>query len=82
MSDLFVDRLGNVTIASGVARLDFLRLVSLDTEKQQARMEPGLRLVLPLDGLVQTIEMLEKIKVELAKSQSARPAFAASPPLA
>ncbi len=30
MSDLYVDRLGNVAIADGVVRLDFLRLVSLD----------------------------------------------------
>ena len=50
MSDLFVDRLGNVAIADGVVRLDFLRLVSVDPEIKQAKMEPSLRVVIPLTG--------------------------------
>ena len=51
MSDLFVDRLGNVAIADGVVRLDFLRLVSVDPEKKQVQMEPSVRVAIPLPGL-------------------------------
>ncbi len=71
MSDLYVDRLGNVTIANGVARLDFLRFISIDPESKQAKMVPSTRLVLPVDGLAQTIDMLEKLKAGLIKQQQA-----------
>jgi hypothetical protein len=76
MSDLFVDRLGNIVIADGVARLDFLRLSALDPEKKQARMVPSVRLVIPLTGLVQAIEMLDKVRGELVRQAQAVPAAA------
>lgn len=71
MSDLFVDRLGNVVIADGAVRLDFLRLVALDAEKKQAKMEPALRLVIPLQGFVQAVDMLDKVRAELVKQAQA-----------
>jgi len=67
MHDLFVDRLGNVTIGNGVARLDFLRLESIDNDKQQVTMNPSTRLVIPLDGLMQAIQMLEKARDQIVK---------------
>lgn len=73
MNDVFVDRLGNITIAGGVARLDFLRLESIDPEKQQLTMKPSTRLVIPLDGLMQAIEMLEKVREQMQR-QSTPPA--------
>lgn len=75
MTDLYADRLGNVTIASGTVRLDFLRLTSIDPETKQARLDPALRLVLPVDGMMQTVEMLDRIRNELV--QKAREAGAA-----
>lgn len=80
MNDLFVDRLGNVTIAAGVARLDFLRVESIDNEKKQMTLKPSVRVAIPLDGLIQTIQMLENIKAQLvaqAANQSA-PALGAA----
>lgn len=74
MSDLFVDRLGNIVIGDGVARLDFLRLSALDAEKKQARMAPSVRLVIPVAGLVQAIEMLDKLRGELVRQAQAGPA--------
>ena len=76
MSDLFVDRLGNIVIGDGVARLDFLRLSALDAEKKQARMAPSVRLVIPLPGLLQAIEMLDKLRDELARQAQAGSASA------
>ena len=73
MSDLFVDRLGNIVIADGVARLDFLRLNEIDAEKKQARMAPSVRLAIPLTGLVQAIEMLDKVRGELLRQATAKP---------
>ena len=80
MSDLFVDRLGNVAIADGVVRLDFLRLVSLDAEKKQVKMEPSLRVVIPLQGFVQAVDMLDKVRAELVKQAQAKATPAAEPP--
>jgi hypothetical protein len=71
MSDLFVDRLGNIVIADGVARLDFLRLSALDAEKKQARMAPSVRLAIPVSGLLQAIEMLDKMRGELLRQAQA-----------
>ena len=47
MSDLFVDRLGNVAIVDGVVRLNFLRLMSVDPESTQSKVESALRAVIP-----------------------------------
>lgn len=74
MNDLFVDRLGNVTIAAGVARLDFLRVESIDNEKKQMTLKPSVRVAIPLDGLIQTIQMLENIKAQLVAQAANQPA--------
>lgn len=78
MSDLFIDRLGNVTIAQGVARLDFLRLMSINPDKKEARFDPALRLVIPLGGLIEMTEMLIKLREELQKQQASQVASKAS----
>lgn len=65
--DLFADRLGNITIASGVIRMDFLRLKEIQKDKDgnHIEMEQAFRMVMPLDGVMQTIDVLEKMKAEL-----------------
>lgn len=73
MSDLFVDRLGNIVIADGVARLDFLRLTEIDADKKQGRMAPSVRLAIPLTGLIQAIEMLDKVREQLVQKAQAGP---------
>ena len=80
MFDLFTDRLGNVAIADGVVRLDFLRLVSVDTETKQARMEPALRVAIPLPAFLQAVDMLDKVRAELLKQVPATAAPATEPP--
>jgi hypothetical protein len=69
MSDLFVDRLGNIAIADGVVRLDFLRLAGVDPEKKQARMEPALRVAMPVQGFLQAVDMLDKVRAELLQQR-------------
>ena len=80
MSDLFVDRLGNVAIADGVVRLDFLRLVSVDAEKKQVKMEPSLRVAIPFQAYLQAVDMLDKVRAELLKQTPATTAPATEPP--
>lgn len=60
--DLFADRLGNVTVADGVIRIDFLRLKEVDNENQKAQLEHTFRLVMPIEGMLQTVEALEQVK--------------------
>lgn len=82
MSDLFVDRLGNITISEGVARLDFLRLSAVDAERKQARMAPSVRLAIPLAGLVQAVAMLDKVRDELLReAQDGSAPAPGAPPL-
>ena len=76
MSDLFVDRLGNIVIADGVARLDFLRLSALNAERKQARMVPSARIAIPVSALLQAIDMLDKIRDDLLHQARAGPAAA------
>lgn len=64
---------GNIVIGDGVARSHFLRLSAVDAEKKQARMAPSARLVIPLAGLVQAIEMLDKLRGELVRQAPAGP---------
>lgn len=63
--DLFADRLGTITVANGVVRMDFLRVKEINQEAKQAELEAAFRLVMPLDGVMQTIEVLEKMKQDL-----------------
>lgn len=70
MNDVFADRLGNVVIANGVARLDFLRLRAVEGANK-LEMEPSLRVALPLVELPRVIAMLENIRNELLKQQPA-----------
>lgn len=61
--DLFADRLGNVTIANGVVRMDFLRIK--EAEQQQAHLEHAFRIVMSVDGILQAIAVLEQVKQEI-----------------
>jgi len=77
MHDLFVERLGNIAISDGVARLDFLRLEA--TPEGKPSLHPGIRLVIPLGALAQIHAMLGNLRDEMAKQNAAAPAPAAEP---
>lgn len=72
MSDLFIDRLENITIAQGIARLDFLRLISFNPDKKEARFDPAMRLAIPIEGLMGMTDMLIKLREELLKQQASQ----------
>ncbi|MDP8052553.1 hypothetical protein QJU23_08975 [Pasteurella atlantica] len=65
MSHYFADRLGNISVLGGVARLDFLTVKEIDKTSQKVSLENSIKLVMPLEGIMQTIDALEKMKQEL-----------------
>jgi len=72
MKDLFVDRLMNITVLQGVARLDFARVDEVNTEDKKVKMSNSYRLAMPVDALAALLEQsskaLEEIKSMKAKS--------------
>lgn len=81
MQDLFVDRLANVMIVNSVARLDFLRIDTFDPATNQGKVSPSLRVVMPLDALMDMAQQLDKVRdqvaAEIARQRSASQADSA-----
>ena len=73
MRDFFVDRFANLNIADGVARIDFVRVDSIDAEKKQANMSPSMRLAMPFDAFMQMTEQLAKVREEIIKKSKEKP---------
>lgn len=67
MKDLFVDRLVNISVFQGVARLDFARVEEFDPKEQQVKASPSYRLAMPLDALVGLAEQSGKAIKELSE---------------
>lgn len=71
MQTYYADRLGNINIAGGMARLDFLTVKGVENEGKQVQLEKSFRLVMPMDGIFQTIGLLEEMKQALMKQVEA-----------
>lgn len=67
MRDFFVDRFANLNISDGVARLDFMRVDSVDTEKKQVAMSPSLRLAIPFEAFMQMAEQFANVREEVIR---------------
>ena len=78
--DLFADRIGNVTISDGVARIDFLRLESGSPDPQKRTFRFSHRLVLPLQTFGQLQEMVQQMRQKIAADQAAQAEQKASQP--
>jgi len=75
MQDLFAERLVNMHIHQGIARLDFARLESVNPDKNQVTYGPAMRLVMPLDAFMQAAEQMHRMREEILKqSQAPAPA--------
>lgn len=70
-----MDRLANVMIVNSVARLDFLRIDTFDPATNQGKVSPALRVVLPLDALMDMAQQLDKVRdqvtAEIARQRAA-----------
>ena len=56
MKDIFVDRLMNISVLQGVARLDFARVDSVDEKEKQIKLSPSYRVAMPIDALESLLE--------------------------
>lgn len=72
MKDLFVDRLVNVSVLSGVARLDFARVDNVNPEDKKIQMSNSYRVALPIDALVHLAEQSSKVVEELKKQATSQ----------
>lgn len=67
MKDLFVDRIVNVSVLAGVARLDFARVDNINPDDQKIQMSGSYRVAMPVDALVHMVEQGSKVVDELKK---------------
>ncbi len=70
--DLFADRIGNVTVAEGVARIDFLRLENNATDPQQRSYRFSHRLVLPMQTFGQLAAVVQQMREKIAAEVAAQ----------
>ncbi len=62
MTDIFVDRFMRFNVGQGVVRLDFARIEDVDGDKNEIKMSPSNRMVMPLDGFMHFADQVEKLK--------------------
>jgi hypothetical protein len=72
MSDIFVDRFMRFNVGQGVVRLDFARIEDVDGDKNEIKMSPSSRMVMPIDGFMHFADQVDKLKAKiLEQSESA-----------
>ena len=67
MKDLFVDRLINISVWQGVARLDFARVDDVNPEDKKVNLSASYRVAMPLDALAALAEQSSKAMADLTK---------------
>ncbi len=65
MQDFFTERLVNVQIHQGIARLDFARLESVNVETNEAKLKPSMRVVMPLDAFMNAVDHMAKVRDDI-----------------
>lgn len=70
MKDLFADRLLNISVMGGVARLDFARVDQVNAEDKKVQMSPSYRIAMPVDALVQISEQSAQIIAAIKEQNS------------
>jgi hypothetical protein len=69
MSDIFADNIANITVANGLARVDFVAIEKIDPTQKTATLRPSGRLVIPVAGLLQLAKTIEGLQNEMASRQ-------------
>lgn len=77
MLDLFAERIVNVQIHQGIARLDFARLESVNAETKEVMMKPAMRVVMPLAAFMEMADHIGKIRENVIKQMPAQDASGA-----
>ena len=70
--DLFADRIGDITVANGMVRIEYLSLKTQDPKTQEVEFSVSHRLVIPLTSFKEIVgrqtRLLEKL-VEQSESK-------------
>jgi len=73
MNDIFVDRMVNISVLQGVARLDFARVDQINTEDNTLKLSPSYRIAMPLDALAALAEQSSKAIAEMKEKAASSP---------
>jgi len=68
MQALFTDVMGNISLSSGVVRMDMLRMMGEDSETRQPQLEVNGHVAIPLEGFLRTLENMERVRNSLIES--------------
>lgn len=71
MKDIFVDQLMNVSVFQGVARMDFARIDSVDSEANQAKVSPSYRVCMSMAAFSNLADQVANAKSEMQRQMSA-----------
>ncbi|NVK32664.1 MAG: hypothetical protein HWE20_16800 [Gammaproteobacteria bacterium] len=70
MKDIFVDQLMNVSVFQGVARMDFARIDSVDSEANQAKVSPSYRVCMSMAAFANLADQVANAKSEMQRQMS------------
>lgn len=74
--ELFADRIGDITVANGMVRIEFLSLKTQDKETQEIEFAVSHRLVVPVASFKEIVgrqtRLLEKL-IEQAETKTREP---------
>ncbi len=79
MLDLFSERIVNVQIHQGIARLDFARLESVNPETKEVALKPAMRVAMPLAAFMEMADHIGKIRENILKQMPSSNAGATDP---
>lgn len=68
MQDYFADTIGNITVIGGTVRVEFVRIANIDSETKQPLYESSHRIVMPIQGFVQSCERQLALKRKLEEA--------------
>ena len=75
--ELFADRIGDITVANGMVRIEFLSLKTQDSETQEIEFTVSHRLVVPLasfkDIVGRQTRLLDKLVEQSEKKRKKKP---------
>lgn len=80
MQTMFADQLLNLSLGSGLVRLEFGVVDQAPSEATQGKAvtQPAYRLVMPLDGFVKSLQAQQGLAEALVKAGVLKPAVQAS----
>lgn len=73
MQTLFTDFIGNISIASGVVRMDMYKITGTDPETKKVQYEVSGQLAMPMEGFLRSLQVSEKVRDDLVAQGILKP---------